>query len=456
MNEGIIYIIIFFIISLLLNFIMLLIYSGFKQESLYHQIIADTWYHNYPILDISTVYENENYERIKLMSFENMDTFCDCTHVGNDGHSNKGICNHVDILNGCNQYEQGKIASKFFNKTLYVSYYKVDYWTLFDRIENDENGLHRRCKKIEKGKYKICGHLDIFGNILCVFQEEECPINEITFNFNEDETIESINRKGNDNLNKPIINKIFASEIEDMTIFEINQILTKKNITYPNKEKREEEKFFTLSYFYNESYYSHNKYFTTKIKFFSENKLTNKPFPDWFNDYRYSYMYFYHLVYLGNSFEYPIKKIHITLFNKPSRLAIRSLIFIFRVYFIIMLILNNSTRFEDFIKKNINLLFILNLILIVCGYLILIILNTLLIQGKYFISQNLYKYLKIKFGEKTADDFGKGKTVYSFDIINSIFDFTIFILCSYFIISIFFENREKKNDEDSKLINNNE
>ena len=47
---------------------------------LYRDAIINTWYDN-PIIDISLQNENQNYHRIKLLSLENKDTFCDCSHA---------------------------------------------------------------------------------------------------------------------------------------------------------------------------------------------------------------------------------------------------------------------------------------------------------------------------------------------------------------------------------------
>ena len=109
-------IIAFTIISLILNIILFIIYLiKYDLEDLYYDVIKNAW-NDSPIVDISLKKENKNYHEIKLLSLENKDTFCDCSHVKNKSESVfKGSCSINGLILGCNQYNSSKIAHKFFN-----------------------------------------------------------------------------------------------------------------------------------------------------------------------------------------------------------------------------------------------------------------------------------------------------------------------------------------------------
>ena len=147
-------------ISIIFSFINIFTVSfGFSEEDAYYEVIQISWYKN-PILDISLEKKNDNYKEIKLLSWENIDTICDCSHIASDGHTYKGSCSQSKIDIGCNEYNSKKYASKFFGSTLYVSYYPADYLTLFDRVEIDDNLEDRKlrlCKKTDGIIYKKCG-----------------------------------------------------------------------------------------------------------------------------------------------------------------------------------------------------------------------------------------------------------------------------------------------------------
>ena len=73
-------------VTFLLSLILVLIYSiGYNLEKLYRDACKNTWYDN-PILDMSLIKKNESYHEIKLLSFENKDTFCDCSYISASDH----------------------------------------------------------------------------------------------------------------------------------------------------------------------------------------------------------------------------------------------------------------------------------------------------------------------------------------------------------------------------------
>jgi hypothetical protein len=202
------------IISLILSIGLFIIYlKYYNLEDLYCDVIENSW-NDSPIVDISLKKENKNYHEIKLLSLENKDTFCDCSHVKNKSESVfKGSCSINGLILGCNQYNSSKIAHKFFNSTLYISTYNGNYWTFYDRIRKNKYG-ELACK--EDNHYTLCGYLDVFKNPLCVLDGETCPLNSIEFSYSKDEVID-IKYKINGNPGHHIVNRIIASEMKMQT-----------------------------------------------------------------------------------------------------------------------------------------------------------------------------------------------------------------------------------------------
>ena len=424
-----------FLFSSWISFIMIIIHIySFHLEELYVEAITKTWYDNYPMVNISLNKENDNYEEIEMLKIEN--TFCDCTHV--DHYKNsfyKGedkFCSDIKLSEGCLQYDSSKKASKFHNKTLFVSYYKNNYWTLYDRIYRDKRN-RIKCKDLEGVNYYKCGYLDIFLNPLCVIEGESCPLTNMDLNFDDNGNlleIRYLKRETNDS----ILNKLYASEIQEATLFDLNKILTENNIS--SLEKREGEQYFWLNGYSKE---------INKSLFYLENNLTNHPFPKWFKDKK---IYFFYLLYPGNLLDYPIQKRHINFFKKPVRLTLRILIFLFRILLLILIC-----------EERIKIKFINNKIIFIGGfiiftsiiYLILIILNIISFKGKYYISRNLYEYLKIK----SSNSFSTGVTSYIIDIIQTILEFSFLAIYIFMISKYYHLNKKKENSPnnlDSKLL----
>ena len=312
------------VVSSFISLIMIFIHIfSFHLEELYVEAITKLWDDNYPIVNISLNKENDNYEKIEMLKIEN--TFCDCTHVENykDSFSgDKKICTSSKLNEGCLQYDSSKKASVFHNKTLFVSYYKTNYQTLYDRIYRDK--LNRiKCKDLKEVNYYQCGYLDIFRNPLCVIEGETCPFTSMMPLYDKNDNLLNITkiiRK----TNVFIINKIYASEIKGATLFDVNKILTKKDIE--SSKRRKEEKYFWLNSFSKE---------INKSSFYLENNLTNYPFPKWFKDKKY---YFYYLVYPGNLLDYPTRKRHINFFKKSIRLTLRILILLFKIFLLFLIL----------------------------------------------------------------------------------------------------------------------
>lgn len=88
--------------------------------------------------------------------------------------------------------------------------------------------------------------------------------------FNSNNELINISNKNYSRPKYHFINKVIASEKENKTIFDINQILTYKDIRHP--KINEDEKIFKLNLFI-ETY-------SSKKDFYRANKYTNEPLPD--------------------------------------------------------------------------------------------------------------------------------------------------------------------------------
>ena len=409
---------------------------SFHLEELYVEAITKLWDDNYPIVNISLNKENDNYEKIEMLKIEN--TFCDCTHVENYKNSfsgDKKICTSFKLNKGCLQYDSSKKASVFHNKTLFVSYYKYNYWTLYDRIYRDK--LNRiKCKDLKEVNYYQCGYLDIFKNPLCVIEGETCPYTNSRSSFDKNGNLLNFTKIWRET-NYSIINKIYASEIEGATLFDVNKIFTQKDIN--NSERREGEKYFWLNRFSRE---------INKSSFYLENNLTNYPLPDWFKDRK---VYFYSLVYPGNLLDYPKRKRHINFFKKSVRLTLRILIILFKIFLFLFLILKEAECIRIKLINN-KIIFIGGFIILTSIiYLILIILNIISFEGQYRISRNLCEYLKIHYDKSIST----GIASYVFNIIQTILELFIIIIYVIIISQYYHQNNKKENssnDIDSNLL----
>ena len=417
-------------ITFLLSFILLLIYSiGYNLEKLYRDACNNTWYDN-PILDISLTKEDESYHEIKLLSLENKDTFCDCSYVRDKYNETFArTCFDESLRFGCNQYNSSKFASKLLNTTLFISDYKGNYWTFYDRIRKNKYG-ELRCKEDEP--LKLCGYLDSFENPLCVKDGQTCPLSYLEYSLNSNNELISISNKIYSRPEHHFINKVIASEKKDATIFDINRILTYKDIRH--YKINEDEKIFKLQLFM-ENY-------SSKMDFYRSNKFTNEPLPDWFNGRN---VYYYNIIYPGSKLENPIRGRHIILFNNRAILGIRIAILLIKIWFFCLSILN----LKIINKKRLFILFIINFVFIL-GFFVLIILNIISFEGAYNMTINLNEYLRRKKIDRNNDD---GEAPFVFDIINTILEFICLFLYTLYSVFYYLENTKNEIITEKLLIN---
>lgn len=220
------------------------------------------------------------------------------------------------------------------------------------------------------------------------------------------------------------INKVIASEKENATIFDINQILTYKDIRHP--KINEDEKIFKLNRFI--------ATYSSKKDFYRANKFTNEPLPDWFNGRN---VYYYSIIYPGSTFENQIRERHINLFNNRAILGIRITILLIKIWFFCLSILN----LKIINKKPLLILSIINLVFIL-GFFVLIVLNIISFEGAYKIAINLNEYLRRK---KFDRNNGSGEAPLVFDIINTILEFICLLL--YTLYSLFYYLEKNKNED---------
>ena len=124
------------IVSTLISFITIFTVSfGYGEEDALYNAIKTANY-NRPIIDISLTKKNENYQEITLMTYEDIKTFCDCTHNDSVANLYERKCYENELIfTRCNEYNTNATATKFYNTILYVKYYNIDYFGLLDRIE---------------------------------------------------------------------------------------------------------------------------------------------------------------------------------------------------------------------------------------------------------------------------------------------------------------------------------
>lgn len=436
------------IVSGIISFITIFTVSyGYDEEDAYCDAIKAANYYR-PIIDISLTKKNEKYEEITLLTYEDIPTFCDCTYNTSEGHAHERVCYEEELqFTRCNEYNKNAKARKFYNTTLYVLYYHLDYFGLFERVEVDEKEQDQKlhlCKKKDDGssEYIICGKLDSFNNPFCIEQIETCPINDIKFIYNGSK-IEKIELKRKDR-ESPVIKRLIISEKPDASIYDINKIITYKNRNIETQQKIKYEEYYKLEHLKDEQYQNY-KY--SKSTFFKENNLIKGYIPDWFED---ETIYLYKLDYFGNNFNYPLHKYHINMYQRPVRISTRVCIFIFKIYFLVSLCIDEIKC----IKKKINIFLIIN-ISFDAIYLAFVIMNIILAEAKYYFSMNVKNYyLNLKYNE----DFGSGAFTFFVDICQIIFELLIFLIYPYIFWTIYKENKDtlKLNDENKNdlIINN--
>ena len=167
------------------------------------------------------------------MKFEDINTFCDCTHVNKFNKIFNRNCDEYEFISGCSEYSSNAKVLKIYNSSIYAKYYEADYMTLVKRIKKDTLG------NVCKEEFERYGYLDLNKNIFCIKRGELCPINfNIKFHFGEDGKISSINYTRGDTKSY-ILNRLFVSEEENATIFDINKFYISNDEKYNKKNMRE-------------------------------------------------------------------------------------------------------------------------------------------------------------------------------------------------------------------------
>lgn len=211
--------IIFVVMSFNISTIFLYVLSD--SEKHYMEAIERTW-HEKPILDIKTTKINDDYKEYPLFNLENLTSFCDCTFIEGLNTPFPGHCESEEKISGCVEYAK-KVAYKYKDLKFYVKYFDLDYYDLFKRVKYTEKEKYYDRDRCIRG-FTVCGKMDLFGHSLCVDKNkgESCPISQFEINNNDIIT-------GNSSENK-IINRLYVSQIDYPTIFDINEIYTIRKI----------------------------------------------------------------------------------------------------------------------------------------------------------------------------------------------------------------------------------
>ena len=399
------FIVLFIIEETIFFFICL---CGYSSEDFFIKTITKEW-NKYPIIDLS-ITPKEGYEEITLLNYENIDVFCDCINVDKFRCKFERVCNDYEILSGCNGYNAKK-ASKIYNTTLYIKYYKYDYLALFNRLDFRYKG------NLCKDEYERCGYLDILNHTLCIERKGICPLNyNILFFLGDDRKIKEI-KINNEKKNISILNQLYASELKDATIFDINKLIISQH-SYENHDNMMEN-FFRL-------YKIENNPYINKKDFFLDNKLINGEIPGWFY---YTNINLYFSKYPGNLLEYPLNRKLIFIFQKLYRTLLKALTIICYIYFVIFFCFISENNYFPIKRKIINIFFQFL-------YLALIVLNIIFLKAKYNLSRLLYFYEKNIF--KSGEISGKGGlTTFIFQIIIEVVP-QIIILILYTVNNIMF------------------
>jgi hypothetical protein len=388
----------------ILGCLNLLYYIDTEVESSFIEAARNSW-NLYPILNVSFT-PAEGYEPYAIFDQKDIDTFCDCTYVGDYLKPSSGSCSESKIKDGCIEYKPKK-AYIYERKVLYVKYYEANYYELFSRIFATNNSL------CESG-YKRCGYLDIFKNRFCVKESEKCPITKINIEY------ETFSNEGFD-LN--IVNRLYASENDKATILDINKIYTKRDLDEFTLSKT--ALYFNLSYTFNKM---------KKSEFLSKNELVIGTIPEKFDD---AYFYLYNLVYPGNLKDYELNSFYVGLIHK--RFVLLFLLLLVKIAFGVLLWLLNE---KDKISKK---MFYIIAILTAC-YLILMIFHILFLKGRFHLDKILSYYKEQKI-YVTEEDWRDGTSLFVSGIIFSFIDFGYIFLGIVLIVNFRKNIKEEINEE---------
>lgn len=418
---------IIYIPNLVISIIILLIcIFDYKDEDLLINAIEKTW-KNYPIFNLSLI-PLEGYEEITFMKFEEINNFCDCTHVNKFNKIFNRNCDEYEFFSGCSEYSANEKALKIYNSSIYAKYYEANYMTLFKRIKKHTSG------SVCKEEFERCGYLDLNKNTFSIQRGELCPINfNIKFNYGEDGKISGINYIRGDT-ESYILNRLFASEVENATIFDINKFYI-SNDEKNNQKKYEGYKFYPLG-----KLLDYKKIY--KNEFYLENSLIKGSIPEYFNS---SNIYLVHLIYPANSEEVNLGELALYILKKPNRYIFKAFILFVKIFFFIIEV------FLLFIFSFCNncifciIIYIFFKIIISILLLGLSIINIIYIKQKY----NLHKLLY--YNNITS---GSGIATFVFQIFVEIIPELIMTQCVFSTIGLMIKEiksqKEKKNENNLK------
>lgn len=412
----------------ILSSLSLLFYIMDEEDLNYIKVVNKTW-KNKPIFDIITE-EREGYEKYSFLNTEDISDICDCSFIGDYRKVVSGKCNSYQLESGCIQYNKKK-ASIYDNKEFYVSYYDADYLTLFSRVDNDNSNL---CKD----GFKRCGYLDVLNNAFCVKETEQCPINYLK--IDKDKIITNNTYK-----DSHIINRLYISEYEHATIFDIDRLYTKNEII----ENKNYYVFNRTLIYYNLTNTYNN---ILKSDFFTQNDLFKGNTPDYFNKTK---LYLFQFVYPGNNKGSPLSNFFIFIID--FRFAILFPLLLIKILMSILLFRREGNNDEISL-----FLFILDIFLIVC-YVAFEVFNLLFFIAKFKVQRIIYFYDYNFWSSFTSISTGTSGLVWAVIFLLPDIFIIISTLCILFSLSIKMpeidfklnlKSKEDKNEEKEKSQNN--
>ena len=249
--------------------------SAMEEKTLYEQFAYEVYSSINKILKTNIEFKEKCSRSEELIQFNlNLDTYYDCKGIFSDlGPCENTIINNYTI---CSSDGIGKITNwykfevnlndenvlnciyyskftrkinKLFGKQLCSSKNKLLTYEFL--LKNSIDNINNNCQN----NYKKCGVLDTYNNILCLPEEYNCPMNEISFSNSQKESLQIRDNKNislQSNTLKPIINSIIISENPplnhewDLLIRETfekiddKSIQKRKNLTYNFHNKIDE------------------------------------------------------------------------------------------------------------------------------------------------------------------------------------------------------------------------
>ena len=393
--------------------------------------------YNIEVIDKDNNCSND-YSPLIIYHFNGFDEGC----LINNNSLKKGKCNYINnFFNQCENIDkiEKKDFKNIFGKTICIKTNKLDL---------NDSFIKKSCDKINEID---CGYFDIEKNKLCIQKGNQCPINEIIFDNNQNSYLNTI--KINNNLFLHFSNNNPEGNIKFSNNFFINEgdlCLNKYEYNtfhepyildniYNNYTCRTHIKLSNVSNFSNyfdlrfSSFLSFNK-----NDFFIENNLNisnlnHFPFPD--TELKlYSVLYIPDKIYISNNI------IHLKFCSLMETINI----ILFRVSLILILITQIIKFYKRYIPDKTTIIFFLIYNILLIFSFVISILSYFTIKKILSFSTNSYDYNIEKEIYYITEFMKETQNIYYIDIIG--LSFIIILQIILFIYNYYkTKNKKKKN-----------